>query len=105
MFWVAWPHDSPRSSIQILTAFFASAIFIHELERISAELGGFHCSSIGSIIKGVDVRCSGGVEEKVMVLMVRDPENAKVNIVLVNNASRNGRVLKFILVICGIKKY
>ena len=40
-----------------------------------------------------------------MVLMVRDPENAEVNIILVNNASRDGRVLKFILVICGIKKY
>ena len=40
-----------------------------------------------------------------MVLMVRDPENAKVNIVLVNNASRNGRVLKFIHVIQAIKEY
>ena len=27
------------------------------------------------------------------------------SIILVNNASRDGRVLKFILVICGIKKY
>ena len=40
-----------------------------------------------------------------MVLMVRDPENAEVNIVLVNNTSRNGGVLKFVLVILGIKKY
>jgi hypothetical protein len=40
-----------------------------------------------------------------MVLMVRDPENAKVNIVLVNNASRNGRVLKFIRVIQAIEEY
>ena len=40
-----------------------------------------------------------------VVLMVRDPENTDVNIILVNNASRDGRVLKFILVICGIKKY
>ena len=40
-----------------------------------------------------------------VVLMVRDPENTDVNIILVNNALRNGRVLKFILVIRGIKKY
>ena len=40
-----------------------------------------------------------------MVLMVRDPENAKVNIVLVNNASRNRRVLKFIRVIQAIEEY
>ena len=40
-----------------------------------------------------------------MVLMVRDPEYTEVNIVLVNNTSRNGRVLKFVLVILGIKKY
>ena len=33
------------------------------------------------------------------------PWNAKVNIVLVNNASRNGRVLKFILVIQAIEEY
>ena len=39
-----------------------------------------------------------------MVLVVRDHENAEVNIVLVNNTLRNGRVLKFILVILGIKK-
>jgi hypothetical protein len=44
------PHDSPRSSIQILIAFFASLIFIHESDIISGELGGFHCSSIGSIV-------------------------------------------------------
>ena len=40
-----------------------------------------------------------------MVLMVRDPENTEVNIVLVNNTLYNGRVLKFVLVILGIKKY
>ena len=39
-----------------------------------------------------------------MVLTVRDPENTEVNIVLGNNTSPNGRVLKFILVILGIKK-
>ena len=40
-----------------------------------------------------------------MVLVVRDHENAEVNIVLVNNTLYNGRVLKFVLVILGIKKY
>jgi hypothetical protein len=60
-----------------LTAFFASVISVHESDRISGGLGGFHCSSIGSIIKGGDVSCSEGVEEKVMVLMVRDPEMPK----------------------------
>ena len=40
-----------------------------------------------------------------MVLIVRDPENTEVNIVLVNNTLYNGRVLKFVLVILGIKKY
>ena len=40
-----------------------------------------------------------------MVLMVRDPENTKVNIVLVNNVLCNGRVLKFIYVIQAIKEY
>ena len=77
MFWVGTPHDSPRSSIQILIAFFASLIFIHKSDIISGELGGFHCSSIGSIIKGGDVGYNDGVEEKVMVLMVRDPEMPK----------------------------
>ena len=43
---------------------------------ISGELGGFHCSSIGSIVIG-DVGCGDSVEEKVMVLMVRDPEMLK----------------------------
>ena len=71
---------------------------------ISGELGGFHCSSIGSIIKS-DVGCSDGVEEKVVVLMVRDSKNAGVNIILVNNALSDGRVLKFILVIRSIKKF
>ena len=41
---------------------------------------------------------------KVIVLIVRDPK-MPVNIVLVNNASRNGRVLKFILVIRAIEEY
>jgi hypothetical protein len=40
-----------------------------------------------------------------MVLMVRDLEMPKPILVLVNNASRDGRVLKFVLVIRGIKKY
>ena len=40
-----------------------------------------------------------------MVLMVRDLEMPKSILVLVNNASRDGRVLKFVLVIRGIKKY
>jgi hypothetical protein len=87
-----------------LTAFSVSLIFIYKSDIISGELGGFHCSSIGSIIKG-NVGCSDGVEEKVMVLMVRDPENAEVKVILVNNASRDGRVLKFVLVICSVKKY
>ena len=59
-------HDSPRSSIQILTAFFASLIFVHKSDRISGGLGGFHCSSIGSIVIG-DVGCGDsvdGVDEK-----------------------------------------
>jgi hypothetical protein len=55
--------------------------------------------------KGVNVGCSDAVEEKVMVLMVRDLEMPKSILVLVNNASRDGRVLKFVLVIRGIKKY
>jgi hypothetical protein len=50
-----------------------------------------------------------GVEEKVIVLMVRDPEMPKslaiYLVVLVNNASRNGRVLKFVLVIQAIEEY
>jgi hypothetical protein len=58
--------DSPRSSIQVLAAFFALVISIHELESTSIELGGFHCSSIDSIVLVV-----------VMVLMVRDPEMPK----------------------------
>jgi hypothetical protein len=49
-----------------LTAFFASVIFVHESDRISGGLGGFHCSSIDSIVLVV-----------VMVLMVRDPEMPK----------------------------
>ena len=40
-----------------------------------------------------------------MVLVVRDHENAEVNIVLVNNTLRNGRVLKFIRVIQAIEEY
>ena len=68
-------HDSPRSSIQILTAFFASLKFIHESDMISGELGGFHCSSIGSIVIG-DVGCGDSVEEKVMVLMKNDGVDA-----------------------------
>jgi hypothetical protein len=59
-----------------LTAFFASVIFIHESDIISGGLRGFHCSSIGSIVIG-DVVYSDSVEEKVMVLMVRDPEMPK----------------------------
>jgi hypothetical protein len=59
-----------------LTAFFASARFIHESDKISGELGGFHCSSIESIVelnKGGDVEYgsdkgsvekSGGVDGK-----------------------------------------
>ena len=69
------PHDSPRSSIQILIAFFASLIFIHKSDMISGELGGFHCSSIGSIVIG-DVGCGDSVEEKVMVLMKNDGVDA-----------------------------
>ena len=38
-------------------------------------------------------------------MVVLNLENTDVNIILVNNALRNGRVLKFILVIRGIKKY
>jgi hypothetical protein len=38
-----------------LTAFFASLIFVHESDRISGGLGGFHCSSIDSIVKVVIV--------------------------------------------------
>ena len=73
---------------------------------ISGELGGFHCSSIGSIVIG-DVGCGDSVHEKVMVLMVRDPEMPKsiYLVVLVNNTSRNGRVLKFVLVIQAIEEY
>jgi hypothetical protein len=59
-----------------LIAFFASLIFIHKSDMISGELGGFHCSSIGSIVIG-DVGCGDNVEEKVMVLMVGDPEMPK----------------------------
>ena len=55
--------------------------------------------------KGGDVGYNDGVKEKVMVLIVRDPENTKVNIILVNNMLRDRRALKFILVICDIKKY
>lgn len=73
--------DSPRSSIQILTAFFASAIFIRESDTILGELGGFHCSSLESIVelnKGGDVEYSSdkcSVAKVVVVLMVKDPEN------------------------------
>ena len=38
---------------------------------ISGELGGFHCSSIGSIVIG-DIGCGDSVEEKVVVLMKND---------------------------------
>jgi hypothetical protein len=51
-----------------LIAFFASLIFIYKSDMILGELGGFHCSSIGSIVIG-DVGCSDSVDEKVMVLM------------------------------------
>ena len=44
---------------------------------------------------------SGGVVAKVVVI----PEKPKSIIVLVNNASRNREVLKFVLVIWAIKKY
>jgi hypothetical protein len=43
---------------------------------ISGELGGVHCSSIGSIVIG-DVGCGDSVEEKVMVWIVGDPEMPK----------------------------
>ena len=39
-----------------------------------------------------------------MMLMVRDPENTAVNTVLVNNRSRDGKALKFVLAIRGTKK-
>jgi hypothetical protein len=45
--------DSPRSRIQILTAFLASAISIHELVRISGDVGAVHCSSIDSMVERV----------------------------------------------------
>jgi hypothetical protein len=38
-----------------LTAFFESVISIHELDRISVEVGGFHCSSIDSMLVAVVV--------------------------------------------------
>jgi hypothetical protein len=88
----------PRSSIQILIAFFASVVFVHESDIISGGPGGFHCSSIGSIVEVVML----GIVEKVMVLILGE---AEVNIVLVNNASRDGRVLKFVLVTQAILKY
>ena len=50
LFWSELAQDSPWLSNQVLTAFFVSAIFIYELDVISGELGGFYCSSIGSII-------------------------------------------------------
>ena len=40
-----------------------------------------------------------------MVLMVRDLKMPKSILVLVNNASRNGRVLKCVLVIQAIEEY
>jgi hypothetical protein len=43
-----------------------------------------------------------GIVEKVMVLILGE---AEVNIVLVNNVSRDGGVLKFVLVIQAILKY
>jgi hypothetical protein len=46
-----------------------------------------------------------GVVEKVMVLIVKRPRKAEVNVVLVNNASRDRRVYKLVLVIRAIKKY
>jgi hypothetical protein len=84
-----------------LIAFFASVAFVHESDIISGGPGGFHCSSIGSI---VEVVMLGVVEivEKVMVLILGE---AEVNIVLVNNTSRDGRVLKFVLVTQAIIKY
>ena len=42
---------------------------------ISGELGGVHCSSIGSIV--ISDGCGDSVEEKVMVWMVGDPEMPK----------------------------
>ena len=101
-----------------MTAFFVSVISVHESDRISGGLGGFHYSSIGSIIKGGDISYSEGIEENIMVLRKmwwywgkcdgvdsKRPWNAEVNnIVLVNNTSCDGRVLKFVLVIRGIKK-
>jgi hypothetical protein len=65
------------------------------------RLKGFYYSLINSIIKVVKVSVVGNV----IVLIVRDPEMPKVNIVPVNNASRNGSVLKFILVIQAIEEY
>jgi hypothetical protein len=44
-----------------LIAFFASLILIHESDMISGEPGGFHCSSIGSIVIG-DVGCGDSVD-------------------------------------------
>jgi hypothetical protein len=75
-----------------LIAFFASIAFVHESDIISGGPGGFYCSSIGSIIEVVIL---GIVEivEKVRVLILGE---AEVNIVLVNNASRDRRVLKFV---------
>ena len=65
---------------------------------ISGGLGGFHYSSIGSIVEVVIL----GVVEKVIVLILGE---AEVNIVLVNNTSRDGGVLKFVLVIQAILEY
>ena len=68
-----------------MITFFVLVIFIYELEKISGELGGFYYSLISSIIKGSDIYYSSDVyysdsiEEKVIVLIVRDPENAEVN--------------------------
>ena len=77
-----------------MTAFFISVIVVYESDKISGGLGEFYCSSIDSIVLVI-----------VIVLIVRDPEILKSILVLVNNTSRNGRVLKFVLVIWVIKKY
>lgn len=45
----------PLSSIRILIPLFAAAISIHDSDEISVEVGGFHCSSIDSILNRLAV--------------------------------------------------
>jgi len=74
--------------------------FIQVLDTISGQLEGFHYSSIDSIVKG---ECSA--VNSVDSVNGVNTLNSRRQYSTKKQHSRNGRVLKFVLVIWAIKKY